>query len=95
MMNANLDGVAAWEDLVAWFGQVIDGHGRVRLDTSWYWRLQTLTPDERDLSAYDQWTNAPVVVDLDGDGRDEMITWGRRLIVVGSLTPAASGARTP
>lgn len=93
MSNANLDGAAAQEDLVAWFGQVIDGEGRVRLDTSWYWGLQSLAPEERELSAYDQWTNAPVVVDLDGDGRDEMITWGRRLIVVGSLTAVA--ARSP
>jgi hypothetical protein len=93
MANANLDGAEAAEDLVAWFGQVIDGKGRVRLDTSWYWGLQTLTPAERDLSVYDQWTNAPVVVDLDGDGRDEMITWGRRLIVVGSREPIAPGRR--
>ena len=46
--------------------------------------LQKLAADEQHLSSYNQWTNEPVVVDLNGDGRDEMITWGRRLIVVGS-----------
>lgn len=94
MTNANLDGAMAAEDLVAWFGQVIDEKGRIRLDTSWYWGLQTLSPEEQNLSSYDQWTNAPVVVDLDGDGRDEMITWGRRLIVVGSLAPPPPPAPT-
>lgn len=84
MTNANLDGAAASEDMVAWFGQVIGRDGRLRLDESWYWGLQRLTGDEVKLSSYNQWTNEPVVVDLNGDGRDEMITWGRRLIVVGS-----------
>ena len=84
MMNANIDGATASEDLVAWFGQVLDRDGRVRLGTGWYWHLQHLTSEERELSAYDQWTNAPVVFDLDADGRDEMITWGRRLIVIGT-----------
>lgn len=84
MTNGNLDGAAAAEDLVAWFGQVLDPQGRVRLGTGWYWDLQRLGPDEQDLSAYDQWTNAPVVFDLDGNGRDELITWGRQNIVIGT-----------
>ena len=93
MMNANLDGVAAGEDLVAWFGQVLDGAGNLRLDTGWYWNLDALAPTEAaTISAYDRWTNAPLVVDLDGDGQDEMVTWGRRNIVVGKGAPAAPPA---
>lgn len=87
MMNANLDGAAAAEDLVTSFGQVIDGEGRLRLDTSWYWRLGD--HDERDERGadipYRRWASAPVIIDLDGDGVDEMITWGRRLIAIGAL----------
>ena len=82
-INANLDGAAAAEDMVTWFGQVIGPDGQVRLGTSWYWNLQKLTRAERRLSVYDQWTNAPVVIDLDRDGRDEIITWGRRVIAIG------------
>lgn len=83
-INANLDGAARREDFVTWFGQVVDASGRLRLDTSWYWNRQRLTRKERRMSPYDQWTSAPVIVDLNGDGRDEMITWGRRAIVIGS-----------
>lgn len=84
MVNANLDGAAAVDDVVTWFGQVITGGGRLRLGTGWYWNLQPLAADERGLPAYELWSNTPVIVDLDGDGRDEMITWGRRNIVVGT-----------
>ena len=42
MQNANLDGEPAAEDRVAGFGQVVDGKGQRRLDTSWYWGLQQL-----------------------------------------------------
>ena len=84
--NANLDGAMAAEDVVTWYGQVIDpDDGRLRLSADWYWGLQDLTPAERDLPPRDQWTIAPLVVDLDGDGRDEIVTWGRRRLVVGSL----------
>ena len=83
-INANLDGAAAAEDMVMWFGQVVDGSGRLRLDTGWYWNLQPLRGKDRRLSPFEQWTSAPVVLDLDGDGRDELITWGRYAIVVGA-----------
>lgn len=82
-INANLDGAAAAEDMVAWFGQVIDRVGRLRLSTAWYWSRQSLGAGERSLSPFDVWTSAPVIVDLDGDGRDEMITWGRHAMVIG------------
>lgn len=83
MQNGNLDGAQAVEDLVTGFGQVIDQNGRVRLSTAWYWDLQG--PAERNLDPWDQWTNAPLVIDLDGDGTDEIVTWGRRMVAIGGL----------
>lgn len=83
MTTADLDGATAAEDLVTAFGQVVDGRGRLRLGTDWYWDLQPLSAAERALSPYMQWSSAPLVVDLDGDGRDELVTWGRRLMVIG------------
>ncbi len=84
--NANLDGARAAEDLVTGFGRVIDARGRVRLDTGWYWGRDGEGGDDEGTGPPERrWTSAPVVVDLDGDGRDEIVTWGRASIVVGSL----------
>lgn len=83
-MNANLDGAAAAEDRVATFGQVVDGHGRRRLGVGWYWDLQQLTPEEEALDVRDQWARNPFAFDLDDDGRDELVVWGRYKLVVGT-----------
>lgn len=76
------DGRILWE--------VRNPKGRLRLETSWYWNLGGLSRKERRLSPYGQWTDAPVVVDLDRDGRDELVTWGRRVTVIGSRAPRAA-----
>ena len=83
--NANLDGEPAAEDRVAGFGQVVDGKGQRRLDTSWYWGLQQLEPEEEALDPREQWSRNPFAFDLDDDGRDELVVWGRRNLVVGTL----------
>ena len=97
VQNANLDGAPAAEDRVTAFGQVTDRAGRRRLDTSWYWGLQRLTPEEQALGVDDQWGSRPVAFDLDNDGRDELVVWGRRKLVVGTRQawgwPAAAPAR--
>jgi hypothetical protein len=82
--NANLDGAPAAEDRVAGFGQVVDGRGRRRLTVDWYWGLQELTAAERDLDPREQWSRNPFAFDLDDDGRDELVVWGRRKLVVGT-----------
>lgn len=81
--NANVDGAPAAEDRVTRYGQVMNDRGELRLDRFWYWDLQPLTPAEKDLPPTDLWAVTPLVVDLDRNGRDEIVTWGRRLIVVG------------
>ncbi|HEX6011376.1 MAG TPA: hypothetical protein VFY87_06130, partial [Geminicoccaceae bacterium] len=70
---------------VATFGQVVDRDGRLRVGTSWYWNLQDLTPAERALDMRDQWARSGLVFDLDNDGRDELVVWGRRKLVAGTL----------
>jgi hypothetical protein len=91
VQNANLDGAPQAEDRVISFGQVVDRSGRVRLGTAWYWGLQELTPEEAALDPLDQWTRTPFAFDLDDDGRDELVVWGRRKLVVGTLAPGAAG----
>ncbi|MFO1037703.1 MAG: hypothetical protein U1E45_12720 [Geminicoccaceae bacterium] len=82
--NANLDGAAGSEDLLAWFGQVLSPTGARRLGVEWYWNLRPLLPSERAVSAYDHWASAALAFDLNGDGRDELTVWGRDRIVVGT-----------
>ena len=92
--NANLDGAPAAEDRVAGFGQVVDKQGQRRLDTTWYGGLQDLTLEEQSLVPPEQWSRNPFAFDLDGDGRDELIVWGRHRLVVGSLDgPAPEQSR--
>lgn len=81
--NANIDGAPGAEDRVTRYAQVITDAGELRLDISWYWDLQSLTAEEKLLPPTDQWAVTPLVFDLDGDGDDEIVTWGRNLIVVG------------
>jgi hypothetical protein len=83
--NANLDGAPQAEDRVTSFGQVVDRQGRRRLDTSWYWGLQRLTAEEQALDPREQWSRNPFAFDLDDDGRDELVVWGRRKLVAGTL----------
>lgn len=59
--------------------------GNIRLDDTWYRKLDHLSASEQRLSRYDQWTYRPVWFDLQGDGRDELITWGRHMIVIGRI----------
>jgi hypothetical protein len=90
--NANLDGAPAAEDRVTTFGQVVDGRGRRRLTVDWYWGLQELTPEEEALDPRERWSRNPFAFDLDGDGRDELVVWGRRKLVAGTLA-ASTNAR--
>jgi hypothetical protein len=91
IQNAELDGARGTEELVTSFGQVLDSQGRVRLDASWYWNLHQV-PAGTD--PFDQWASRPLVLDLDGDGRDEIVTWGREWIVTGKVATTASTVRT-
>ena len=88
--NANLDGAPAVEDRVTTFGQVVDGRGRRRLTVDWYWGLQELTPAEEDLDPRERWSRNPFAFDLDDDGRDELVVWGRRRLVAGTLATSTN-----
>jgi hypothetical protein len=84
LQNANLDGAPGAEDRLTAFGQVVDQEGRLRLSTAWYWNRQALIAAERDLGVADQWARSPFAFDLNNDGRDELIVWGRRKLIVGT-----------
>lgn len=85
LQNADLDGAPAIEDRLTTFGQVVDGSGNRRLTTDWYWELGGLTAEEKRLDVRDQWARSPFAFDLDNDGRDELIVWGRHVLMVGTL----------
>ena len=61
----------------------------IRLDRSWYWNLRGNRVRETRRgpypASYDRWQAFPLVFDYDGDGKDEIVTWGQSLIVVGKV----------
>ena len=81
--TANVDGVLVKEDRVAAFGYLIGDSGSIRLGTGWYWDQQQLTSDEQALIEEEKWTFNPLVFDLNRNGRDEIIVWGRHALVIG------------
>ena len=87
MQNANLDGALGVDEAVGSFGTVTDRFGNVRLTRWWYWRLKGTRVVETNNgpypSEYDRWQAFPLVLDVDRDGRDEIVTWGQSLIVIG------------
>lgn len=87
MQNAALDSNKGTDELVGAFGDVMDRFGNVRLSRSWYWNQQTLSATEAKLAPPYQWASRPLVYDVDGDGREEIVTWGRRSILVGKVSP--------
>ena len=84
LQNANLDGKTGSDDLLIEFARVFDLSGKVRLGTDWYWNLKgTKLTQVKPPSTFDSWVLYPFAMDLDHDGRDEIITWSQSLIVVG------------
>lgn len=89
MQNANLDGALGTDELVASFGVVLDQLGRTRLSESWYWRLKGDRVHETNQgpfpASFDRWQAFPLVFDVDGDGRDEIVQWSQSLVVIGKV----------
>ena len=82
--NANLDGATGTDEVVFTYGRVIDPSGRLRLGTDWYWSLKgSKVKPVASSNKMDNWAAYALVLDLDRDGRDEIVVWGQSLIVVG------------
>ncbi|MFZ1429407.1 MAG: hypothetical protein WAS21_21850, partial [Geminicoccaceae bacterium] len=85
--NANLDGALGTDELMIFFGRVLERNGKIRLGTSWYWNLRgTKVKAIKPPTSFDTWSPYPLVMDLDRDGRDEIVTWGQGLIVIGKAS---------
>ncbi len=86
MQNAQLDGNRRTDELMAMFGVVYDRTGKVLLSRDWYWGLGGTDTRTRSLDDdFNKWTAYPVLFDMDGDGREELVTWGRKRIVEGEF----------
>ncbi|WP_157505497.1 hypothetical protein [Geminicoccus roseus] len=84
MQNAELDGDTRTDEIVSMFGQVFNGNGDKLLSTDWYWNLKGSKVEHVvGQTEYDQWAAFPLMFDVDNDGKDELVTWGQSLIVVG------------
>jgi hypothetical protein len=82
--TVNVDGDLGGEDRMGAYGRVFNNSGGIRLGTGWYEAQQNLTAKEKRLGAPDKWSFTPLVFDIDRNGRDEIITWGRRALVIGT-----------
>ncbi|HEX2525377.1 MAG TPA: hypothetical protein VHL31_03620 [Geminicoccus sp.] len=84
MQNAELDGDRRTDEVISMFGDVFNGAGKQILSENWYWNLKgTKVATKSSSSVYDKWAAFPLLFDMDGDGRDELVAWGQSLIVVG------------
>ncbi|MDF1586039.1 hypothetical protein [Marinimicrococcus flavescens] len=84
LMNCRPDAIAP-DKICLGEGWVMDWAGTVLLRPDWYRPLQELDAAERSLHRFDQWSPFAVTGDLLGDAREEMIVWGRHVLVVGRL----------
>ncbi len=82
IFNANFDGRGG-DELLTRHGYVIGLLGEIRLDTSWYWNIDSFVGEEAKLHDNDKWATEPIAYDIDNDGKDELIVWGLRWLVVG------------
>ncbi|MFO1036303.1 MAG: hypothetical protein U1E45_05625 [Geminicoccaceae bacterium] len=85
MQNANLDGQRGTDELAGAYGEVLGVDGSTRLTRSWYWGLQPLSSSEKSLVPPEQWAARPLWFDINKDGREELITWGRNTLVIGRI----------
>jgi hypothetical protein len=83
MQNAHFSGASASDDIVYHFGRVYDRNGRLRLGTGWFWGLKGTKVREVSAGYYEHWAPFPIVMDVNRDGRDDIVTWSQSLIVVG------------
>ena len=85
-LNADLDGDRRVDEMIAAPGFVTDRSLTEISAGAWYEGAQDLSPAERELHPHDLWNPYPLVQDVLGDSREEMIVWGRHALVIG--TPA-------
>ena len=85
-LNADLDGDRRVDEMIGARGVVTNLALTETSAAGWYEGAQGLSPAERELHSHDVWNPYPIVQDVVGDGREEMIVWGRHALVIG--TPA-------
>ena len=83
-LNADLDGDRRVDEMIGAVG-VVTGRSLTEVSAgTWYEGAQDLSPAERELHPHDLWNPYPIVQDVLGDGREEMIVWGRHALVIGT-----------
>jgi hypothetical protein len=91
-LNADLDGDRRVDEMIAATGIVTDASLAEISDRAWYEGAQSVSLTVREAHPHDVWNAYPLVQDVLGDGREEMIAWGRHALVVGTPAVGASAA---
>jgi hypothetical protein len=90
MQNANLDNARGTDELIGSFGEALGFGATKRLTKAWFWWLKGTKVVETTAvlspTLYGKWQAYPLIMDVDGDGRDEIVQWGQSLIVVGKAS---------
>jgi hypothetical protein len=93
-LNADLDGDRRADEMIGARGVVTDSSLAKLSAGAWYEGAQSVSTAERQAHPHDVWNAYPIVQDVLGDGREEMIVWGRHALVVGTSARGA-GAASP
>ncbi|HZA68050.1 MAG TPA: hypothetical protein VE592_13940 [Geminicoccaceae bacterium] len=91
-LNADLDGDRRVDEMIAGRGVATDLSLTETSNDAWYVGAQGLSGNERGLHPHEIWNPHPIVQDVLGDAREEMIVWGRHALVVGTPVRGAGGA---
>lgn len=87
IQNANIDGKPGSDELIGSFGEVFGRNLVKRAGRDWFWNLRGTKIQEdtsmKSYSNYGRWQAFPLVIDVDRDGRDEIVQWSQTLLVVG------------
>jgi hypothetical protein len=91
-LNADIDGDRGVDEMIGATGVVTDSSLTEVSAGAWYEGAQNVSPAERQAHPHDVWNAYPIVQDVLGDGREEMIVWGRHALVVGTSARGTGAA---
>ena len=92
--NINYDGNTAFDEVLGSRGNVYKGDGSRILTNAWFKNLGLFTASENGLADPLKWNPYLFAADMMGDEREEIVVWGRHVLIIGGFengTPSIRG----